>query len=479
MRGFKALTPLAAAFALGACATASDTGAKPAPQPARALAPGLDPAARADAFPSTYRPLPSQPTAIVGATVLTGAGAQIDNGVVLMAEGKIVAVGSGLTPPTGYAVVDGRGRWVTPGVIDAHSHLGANASPSAPSRENANEMTNPNTAQVWVEHSIWTQDPGFDTARAGGVTSLMILPGSGNLFGGRSVTLKNVPSVTEQGMKFPGAPYGLKMACGENPAREYGGRNQTPGSAMGNVAGYRRAWIDAADYGRRWDDYRAKAGRGEKADPPKRDLQLDTLAGVLRGEILVHNHCYRADEMAVMLDVAKEFGYRITAFHHAVEAYKVAPLLAREGVCVATWAAWTAFKMEGLDGTEYNAPLVHKADGCAIIHSDDEILIQRLNQEAAQALAAGRRLGLDISRAEAVKWFTANPAKALGVLDRTGTLEPGKMADVVVWSHDPFSVYATAQKVFIDGALTYDADDPRRQARSDFMLGRPVPESRP
>jgi imidazolonepropionase-like amidohydrolase len=467
---------LAALLALGACATAPKPGATPQPDAARALAPGLDPDANPDPFPSTYRPAPSRPTAIVGATILTGTGAQIDNGVVLMAEGKIVAVGPGLTPPTGYTVIDGRGRWVTPGVIDAHSHLGANSSPEAPSRENANEMTGPNTAQVWVEHSIWPQDPGFDTASAGGVTSMMILPGSANLFGGRSVTLKNVSSVTEQGMKFPGAPYGLKMACGENPARVYGERNQAPGSAMGNVAGYRRAWIDAADYARKWDDYRAKTKRGEKADPPKRDLQLDTLVGVLKGQTLVHNHCYRADEMAVMIDVAREFGYKITAFHHAVEAYKIAPLLAREGICVATWAALTNFKMEGMDGNEYNAPLVHKAGGCTIIHSDDQILIQRLNQEAAQALAGARRLGMDVTEAEAVKWFTANPAKALGILDRTGTLEPGKMADVVLWSHDPFSVYAVAQKVFIDGALSFDAADPRYQAKSDFMVGRIPPE---
>jgi imidazolonepropionase-like amidohydrolase len=308
---------------------------------------------------------------------------------------------------------------------------------------------------------------------------MLILPGSGNLFGGRSVTLKNVPAVTMQAMKFPGAPYGLKMACGENPARVYGARNQAPGSAMGNVAGYRKAWIDAADYGRRWDEYRAKARSGDaKAEPPKRDLQLDTLLGVLRGEILVQNHCYRADEMAVMIDVAREFGYGIAAFHHAVEAYKVAPLLAREGVCVATWASWTAYKMEGVDGVQYNAALVDHAGGCAIIHSDDNILGQRLNQEAAQALAAGRRLGFDVPEAQAVKWFTANPAKAMGVLDRTGSLEPGKMADVVLWSRDPFSVYAIAEKVFIDGALVHDALDPRRQTRSDFRVGRSAPETR-
>jgi imidazolonepropionase-like amidohydrolase len=334
-----------------------------------------------------------------------------------------------------------------------------------------NEATNPNTAQLWAEHSLWPQDPGFNTARAGGVTTLQILPGSANLFGGRSVTVKNIPSRSMQGMKFPGAPYGLKMACGENPSRVYGSRNQSPATGMGNVAGYRAAWINAADYARKWDDYYAKVKKGEKADPPKRDLQLDTLAGVLRGDILVQNHCYRADEMLVMLDIAHEFGYKVTAFHHAVEAYKIADVLAKEDVCVATWAGWWGFKMEALDAIQENAPMVDKAGGCAVIHSDDENLTQRLNQEAAAALGAANHAGMNISEAEAVKWFTANPAKMLGILDRTGTLEPGKMADVVVWSADPFSIYARADKVFIDGALAYDRTDPRYQPKSDFEVG--------
>ena len=172
---------------------------------------------------------------------------------------------------------------------------------------------------------------------------MLILPGSANLFGGRSVTLKNVPSRTIQGMKFPGAPYGLKMACGENPKRVYGTKNQPPATRMGNVAGYRKAWLDAAKYAKKWEAYRASEGKG---DAPDRDLKLDTLAGVLNGEILVQNHCYRADEMAVMIDIAKEFGYKISAFHHGSEAYKIADLLAKEGICVATWAGWWGFKIE-------------------------------------------------------------------------------------------------------------------------------------
>ena len=199
-------------------------------------------------------------------------------------------------------------------------------------------------------------------------------------------------------------------------------------------------------YMRRWDDYHAKIGRGEKADPPKRDLQLDTLSGVLRGEIRVQNHCYRADEMATMIDISHEFGFHIAAFHHASEAYKIAPLLKKEGICILTWADWANFKMESLDGIEANAALAHRGGVCVVIHSDDPIITQHLNQEAGIAMGAGNRMGLNITRAEAIAWITANPAKAIGVLDKTGTLETGKMADVVLWSADPFSIYAKADK---------------------------------
>jgi imidazolonepropionase-like amidohydrolase len=467
-----------ASLTLAACAT---TGAKPEPgksagksagagATSAALPKGLDPAK--DPFPSTYRPLPGRNLAIVGATVLTGTGAEVQNGTVLVRDGRVQAVGAGLAAPEGYEVVDGRGKWVTPGLIDLHSHLGVYPSPSVPAHSDGNEATDPNTAQVWAEHSVWPQDPDFNTARAGGVTTIHVLPGSANLFGGRGVTLRNVPGRTVQDLKHPGAPYTLKMACGENPKRVYGGRNRSPSTRMGNVAGYRAAWINAADYMRKWDDYRAKSGRGEKADPPKRDLQLDTLVGVLRGEILVQNHCYRADEMAQMIDIAKEFGYRITAFHHTVEAYKVADILAANDICAASWTNWWGSKPEFFDAIEANIPLVEASGACAIIKSDDPDTIQRLNQEAAQALAAGRDAGLQISEGQAIRWITANPAKALGLIAEIGTLETGKRADVALWDANPFSIYARAQRVWIDGGLAYDRNDPRYQSKSDFELGQ-------
>jgi imidazolonepropionase-like amidohydrolase len=421
----------------------------------------------ANDFPSTYKPLPSQPTLIRGATVLTGTDKEIAHADVLMVDGKIKDVGTNLTAPSGAVVIDGKGKFITPGIIDIHSHLGVYPSPSNEATQDGNEAVSPVTAYVRSENSVWPQDPGFTRALAGGVTTMEILPGSANLIGGRSVVLKNVPSVTTQGMKFPGAPYDLKMACGENPKRVYGDKGG-PQTMMGNVAGYRAAFAKAEAYRATWRKYwKTKAG-----DPPDRDLGLETLALVLDKKIPVQMHCYRGDQMATMIDVAKEFGFRIAAFHHAVEAYKVADLLKKNDICAVMWADWWGFKMEAYDGIEENIAMVDHAGACAMIHSDDPIGIQRLNQEVAIAMAAGRRMGYPITRAHAVSWMTRNPAKALGILDKTGTLENGKMADVVVWDGDPFSVYTHAEKVFIDGALLFDRDNPKASPRSDFELGQ-------
>ena len=416
-------------------------------------------------YSSRYKALPSEATILKGATVLTGTGARLDNADVVMDGGKIIAVGPGLDAGS-MTVVDASGMWITPGVIDVHSHLGVYASPRVNAHSDGNEATAPNTAEVWAEHSVWPQDPGFVTALAGGVTSLQILPGSANLFGGRGVTLKNVPGQSVQEMKFPGAPHGLKMACGENPKRVYGNRGTAPSTRMGNVAGYRSAWIAAEDY--RDKMAAAEKGRGEA---PMRDLQLETLVGVLDGEILVHNHCYRADEMAVMLDIAKEFGYKITAFHHGVEAYKVADLLRDNDTCAAIWADWYGFKMEAFDGIRENAAILDRAGTCTVMHSDDAIGIQRLNQESAKVIGAAARVGIDIAPERAVRWFTSNAAKALGIADVTGSLEPGKMADVTLWSGNPFSVYTKAERVYIDGALIYDRQNPAVNPVTDFSLG--------
>jgi len=462
----RAMSALLLAAVAAGCAQGGRQSSSGAPAPASAPPPGL--VGTRDPFPSTYRPFASRPTLIRGGTVMTAAGQVIPNGQVLLVDGKISAVGATVSAPADAVVIDATGRFVTPGIIDTHSHLGAYPAPSVQAHSDGNEATDPVTADVWVEHSVWPQDPGFVRALEGGITSMQILPGSANLFGGRSVTLKNVPARTVQAMKFPGAPYGLKMACGENPKRVYGSRNRAPSTRMGNVAGYRAAWINAQEYRNKWDAWE-RGGRSGTA--PDRDLELETLAGVLRGEILVHNHCYRADEMAQMIDIAREFGYGIRSFHHGVEAYKVRDLMARDSISGSLWADWWGFKMEALDFTKANVALVHSAGARAIVHSDDPVGIQRLNQEAAKALLAGREAGLNISENDALRWITANAAWALGVHDRVGTLEPGKQADVVIWSHNPFSVYARADQVFIDGALMYDRRNPARQPRTDFEVG--------
>lgn len=434
---------------------------------------GLDPERDSNPFPSTYHPGPSPLTAIVHATVFTGTGRKIDDATVVFGHGKIAAVVAAVKPPQGAAVIDGTGLWVTPGIIDPHSHLGDFPSPAVQGTVDVNEKTNPDTANVWAENSVWPQDSGFDRARAAGVTTLEILPGSANLFGGRTVVLKNVPATTVQGMKFPDAPYGLKMACGENPKGDYGGHGRFPMTRMGEFAGDRQAWIEAAEYVAAWKAYERNVASGKAAIPPKRDLRLDTLAGVLEGKIRPQIHCYRPDEMANMIDISREFGYQIAAFHHAVEAYKIPDLLKKSGICAIVWGGgrW-GFKMEAYDGIPENAAILQKAGVCVAIHSDTPILIQHLPESAAIAIAAGRRIGIDIPEAVAVEWFTLNPAKILGVADRVGSLETGKDADVVLWNRNPFSIYAKPEKVFIDGALVYDFKDPAYQHYSDFEVGQ-------
>lgn len=460
--GFSNRSLVTALAALSVAATPSPIAARKAKDAPPALAGSS--AEPENPYPSTYRPYPGRPTVIRGATIFDGEGGRIDNGSLFLSDGKVTAIGGPDTPiPADILVLDGRGKYVTPGVIDIHSHLGDYPSPGVDALSDGNEATSPVTPHVWAEHSVWPQDAGFTRALAnGGVTSLQILPGSANLFGGRSVTLKNVPARTMQGMKFPGAPQGLKMACGENPKRVYGARGREPSTRMGNMAVNRQTWIKAREYQKK-----RAAGKDQT-----RDLAMETLADVLEGKILVHNHCYRADEMANVIDMSKEFGYRVSTFHHAVEAYKIADLLRDNGICSALWADWYGFKMEAYDGIRENVALVQRAGACAIVHSDDQDGIQRLNQEAAKALGAGRRMGMDISEEVAWTWLAINPARAMGIADQTGSLKPGKMADVVLWNGNPFSIYTRPEKVWIDGALLYDSADPKRRPVVDFELGQ-------
>jgi imidazolonepropionase-like amidohydrolase len=457
----------------------------------------------------------SPPVLIRGAKILVGDGRVIERGFVLLRGGLIVKVGegegAGLEAPeapsrAAVQVIDGTGKWVTPGIIDTHSHLGVFPLLEARAHLDGNEMTAPVTAAARVVDAFWPQDPGIDRAVAGGVTTIQALPGSGNLIGGRAVTLKLRRAATSREMHFEGAPDGLKMACGENPKRIYGGRQRAPMTRMGNLALQRTAFLDARRLIDEWATWRAgearrrteferevrKAGAKradrEKAEqrckaqgqgqgsgkcaaerekwasepldeplapepkpPPRRDLDAETLAGALEGRVLVHVHCYRADDMASMIALADEVGFKIRSFHHALEAYKIRGDLVARGIGVSTWADWWGFKLEAVDGIPESIALLEESKGRPIVHSDSPEGIRRLNQEAAKALFAGQAAGIAIDEGRAMRWLTLNPAWALGIDDRVGSLDEGKQADVVIWDRSPFSVYARPEVVFIDG----------------------------
>ena len=267
------------------------------------------------------------------------------------------------------------------------------------------------------------------------------------------------------------------MACGENPKRVYGKNRKTmPMSRMGSAYMMRQQWIDARRYRHDWASWRQNptkivSGRTEPKLPPKRDLVLETLSKVLDGEILVHIHCYRADEMLIQLKLAEEFGFEVRSFHHAVEAYKIRDILKDKKVSVSTWADWWGFKIEAHDAIEQNLALLEESGAIAILHTDSAEGIQRMNQEAAKAYHSGLRAGIQLTQHQALKWITANPAWALGIDAQVGTLEAGKMADVVVWNRHPFSVYAKAELVYIDGHLRHDAAAPS-SPWSDFEVGQ-------
>lgn len=423
---------------------------------------------------SHYRPLPRVDTLLTGATILDGVGGRIEHGDVLMVDGRIAAVGRALSHQ-GAVIVDASGRWITPGIIDVHTHYGTYVLPQSAAEANASDVleeSDPNVADTWIEHAVRPGDPAFSRALASGVTTLQILPGSGALFGGRTVIVKPVPAVTIDQMRFPGAPQGLKMACGSNPAASFGGRGRFPNSRQGEIAGVRSAFLDAQRYMKEWDDYRA----GRRTEAPRRDLKLDTLSAALRGELRVHVHCYRADDISNWISTLEEFGVHHVTVHHAAEGYKIAPLLAQKQVCAAVWPDWWGFKREAEDGIPENAAFIDAAGGCVVMHSDIPVLGSLLNIEAAKAAAAGRRAGLAIPEEHAIRWITSNAARVLGLESQIGHLAPGMNADVVVWSADPFSIYSQADLVFIDGAVAYDRHGPAAQRPSDVELGRPQRE---
>jgi len=408
--------------------------------------------------PSAAAPAEGPATLYRGATVMTAAGPTLESADVLVVGSEIAGVGTGLDVPEGAVVVDARDRWITPGLIDVHSHMGVYPVPSVRAHADGNEATAPFRPEVRAAESFWPQDPALRRAVAGGITTIHVLPGSANVVGGQGVTLRLVPGLSAEAMRFGDAPVTMKMACGENPKRVYGTRRKSaPSTRMGEVAMLRQRLENARYYS------------------PDKDKAVDygkqALRGVVDGEILIQNHCYRADEMLLRLEVFSEFDITPRAFHHAIEAYKIRDDLAEAGVGAAVWVDWWGSKMEMLDAVPENAALLDEVGVRVALHSDSPYDVQRMNQQAAKALAAGLRAGLRVDRDRAIRWVTANPAWLLGIQDRTGTLEPGRDADLVIWSADPFSVYSRADVVVIRGQRVYDRAHPELFPPSDFDLG--------
>ncbi len=389
----------------------------------------------------------SEDIAIENATLYTISGEVIRDGTILIRNGIIADVGAGITVPAGFRRIDGRGKHVMPGMIDTHSHMGVYPWPGVDANEDGNEATDPITAHVDALDSVSPEDPAFQRAAAGGTTTVQVLPGSANLIGGKAVTLHVIPgSVTVDQMMFREAPRGIKMALGENPKRVYGTRNQLPSTRMGNFYLLRDAFTKTMEYREKWVRYNNKQSK----EPPEKNLKWETLSQVLDGKLLVHVHCYRADEMMHMIEIADQFKFKIASFQHSLEAYKVADILAKRNIAAATWADWWGFKVEAWKGIPWNASYLVSKGVIVNMHTDSSDLVQRMNVEAEKTLKYG------MSENDALKTLTIFPAKMLGIDRYVGTLEKGKKADVVMFDGPPLSIYSHVMLTMVEGRTTYE-----------------------
>jgi len=388
---------------------------------------------------------------IKNATVMTVTHGNIKNGSVYIKDGKIAAVGENVGAPTTAVVIDAGGKYLTPGIVDSHSHIALD--------DDVNEATSPITPQMMMKDAFDYQDKAIYRALAGGVTTSLLLHGSANMIGGQAVVIKHKYGASRDELLFPNAPRSIKFASGENPKRVYGSRDQLPSTRMGNFAVQREALVQAQDYMREWDAYNERIKRADKdskdATPPKHDLKLEALADILRGKLMVQIHCYRADEMLTEMAMAKEFGYKIRAFHHALEAYKIADQLAANNVAIATFSDWWGYKQEAWDAIPWNATMSMRKGVRVAIKSDSEDYTRRLNQEAAKTIRYG-----GATEEEALKMITLNAAWIIGVDDRVGSIEAGKDADLVIWNGYPLSSYGVPEKVLIDGEVYFDRAQP-------------------
>lgn len=385
---------------------------------------------------------------IRGGTLLTVTEGTLESADLLIRDGKIAAIGRSLEAPPNARVIDATGRYVMPGIVDTHSHMGVYSWPGVQANADGNEMTDPISADMQAADAIWTEDPGFERARAGGVTTVQILPGSGNLIGGRGLTIKLRPETELAKMRFEGAPPGIKMALGENPKRVYGSQKKLPSSRMGNMALYRDAFNQTRNYRAKWKAWNDK-GKSKGEAPPDRDLELDVLSDVLDGKIRVHVHSYRKDEILKFLEITDEYGFEVASFQHCLEGYKIPGELHRRGIAVATFAHWWGYKQEAWDGIPHNAAILAREGVPVSIHSDSGNLIQRLYTEAAVAARYG------LSEEDALRSITINAAIALGIEERVGSLEVGKDADIAIFTRHPLDVYALVEWTLLDGEVVF------------------------
>jgi imidazolonepropionase-like amidohydrolase len=385
------------------------------------------------------------PVLIQNATILTASHGVIEHGSILIRDGKIAEVGANIKAPKDSQVIDASGQFVTPGIIDCHSHIaiegGVNeGSVSVSSMANIAEVIDPDDIDIYRD-------------LAGGVTSANILHGSANSIGGQTVVIKLRWGHPASGLIFQGALPGIKFALGENPKRSNGGVSMRyPVTRMGVEETVRGSFSEARDYKAAWDNYNKRVAAGEtNLIPPRRDLQLDPLVEVLEGKRYVHSHCYREDEILMLLRVAKEFGFKVRTFQHVLEGYKVADEIAAAGAGASTFSDWWAYKVEAYEAIPYNAALMTRRGVIVSINSDDAEEGTHLNQEAAKSIKFG-----GLTREEALRLVTLNPAIQLGIDKRVGSIDTAKDADLVIYNHDPLSAYAVVQKTFIDGRLYFD-----------------------
>ena len=392
----------------------------------------------------------SEPMLIKDGTVITVTKGTIEKGDVLISNGKIAKVAEEIKPPKSCRIIDASGKFVMPGIIDAHSHIGVYSWPGVEAHDDGNEMTDPITPQVRAEDSFNSEDPAILRAVAGGVTAIQSLPGSGNLIGGQTVTLKLKPGRSIEEMRIKGIMPGMKMALGENPKGVYGSRNKMPSTRMGNIAMIREWFSKGKEYGEKWKLYERKKGKDKYAKPPERDLRLEALRDVVDGKYLVHVHAYTKDEMLKMIEVADEFGFKIRSFVHTIEGYKIADTLASRNIAACTWTDWWGFKVEAWEGIPQSPGMMASKGVKVVFHSDSPNQIQRLWLDAAKAV----RYGMD--RQKAFEALTINPAWTIGIDQLTGSIDEGKDADIAIFSGHPFNIYSQVEMTIVDGEIVFD-----------------------